>query len=202
MLLLHQRRISDGFVPLSPDAAEFDLKTFDGGHPFRVRLLKLHGSINWFRYKTAGGRELAVKVLTNDPDHVKGADGEDLLPPQNRLLLAGTTNKELAYGSGVFLELMFQFHKRLKETDLLIVSGYGFADKGINNRLWAWLDARAKNRLVILHRDYDHLRRTAKPSFFSNKDRHKDAKKFLIVDRWMCDCLLEDLRREIQFLSG
>lgn len=200
---LAQIGISDGFVPLSPDAAQFDPTSFDGKLPFRVRLLKPHGSINWFRYKTAAGRELAVKVLTDDPNHIKGPDGEYLLPPQHRLLLAGTTNKELGYGSGVFLELMFQFHKRLKETSLLIVSGYGFADKGINNRIWAWLEARAENRLLLLH-DYgriDELRQNAKPSLSFNWNRHKESKKFLVVDKWMCDCSLEDLQRELPSLA-
>jgi hypothetical protein len=158
----------------------------------------LHGSIDWFRYKTQSGDDLAIKVLSNDQDHVKGKNGEDLRPPLNRLMLAGTTNKELAYGSGVFLELMFQFHKRLKETDLLIVSGYGFADKGINNRIWAWLDSRSENRIVVLHENVGDLRRAAKPSLAFNMDRLKEQKKFAIVDKWMSDCSLDDLRRELR----
>lgn len=194
--------ISDGFVSLSQDAEEFDPKDFERDRPFRVRLLKLHGSINWFRYRPADSRQDRIlKVLSNDRDHIKGANGEDLYQPLNRLLLAGTTNKELAYGSGVFIELMFQFQKRLKETNLLVASGYGFADKGINNRIWAWLDSRPENRLVVLHEKLDELRRDAKPSFSSNMDRHKDSGKFVIVDKWMCDCALEDVRRELMFAA-
>ncbi|MCF3651718.1 SIR2 family protein [Synoicihabitans lomoniglobus] len=194
--------VLDGFVPISKDVAEFDPTSFDNGCSARVQLLKLHGSIDWFRYKSNSGDDLALKVLSNDRDRVKGRGGEALFPPQNRLMLAGTTNKELAYGSGVFLELMFQFHKRLKETELLIVSGYGFADKGINNRLWAWLDARQGNRLVVLHEKPDELRRDAKPSFSHNVDRHKKSGKFVLVDKWMCNCSLEDVKREIRFAKA
>ncbi len=200
---LSKHQISDGFATFSPAAAKFDPKTLDDGRPFRVRLLKPHGSINWFRYKTADKLELDLKVLTNDPDHINGPDGEDLLTPQHRLLLAGTTNKELAYGSGIFLELMFQFHKRLKETNLLIVSGYGFADKGINNRLWAWLDSRPENRLLLLHNfdRLDELRQKAKPSLSFNWNCHKKTKKFLVVYKWMCDCSVDDINRELRIAS-
>lgn len=200
---LSAHRILDGFVEFSPGVALFDPNIFDSDEAFRIRLLKLHGSIDWFRYKHPTAKEdLVLRVRLKDRDHVKGPNGENLLPPQNRLLLAGTTNKELAYGSGLFIELMFQFQKRLKETELLIVSGYGFADKGINNRLWAWLDSRPGNRMVVLHDDIGELRRNAMPSFSSNMDRHKASGRFVLVGKWMCDCSLEDLRRKMRFATA
>jgi len=196
---LSAHKVSDGFVQISTEAAEFQPDSFEGEEPYRVRLLKLHGSINWFRYQTVDSRENRIlKISAQDRDHVTGLNDEKLFPPNDRLMLSGTTNKELAYGSGVFIELMFQFQKRLKETDLLIVSGYGFADKGINNRLWAWLDTRPKNRIVVLHENIDELRRDAKPSFSSNMERHKGTGKFVLVDKWMCDSSLDDLIRELR----
>lgn len=200
---LSAHKILDGFVEFSPGVARFDPNVFDSDEAFRVRLLKLHGSIDWFRYKhSSSENDLILRVRSTDRNHVKAPNGENLLPPQNRLLLAGTTNKELAYGSGLFIELMFQFQKRLKETHLLIVSGYGFADKGINNRIWAWLDSRPENRMVVLHEDIGELRQNAMPSFSSNMDRHKASGKFVLVDKWMCDCSLEDVKREMRFASA
>lgn len=187
--------IADGFVQMSTGAERFDALSFEGKPASRVRLLKPHGSINWFRYKAANESDLAVKVLSNDRDRVKGSNGEDLMPPVERLLLAGTTNKELAYGSGIFLELMYQFHRRLTDTNLLIVSGYGFADKGINNRLWAWLDSRPENRMLVLHAKMEELHRKAKPSFSINLKRHKETGKFAYVDKWLRDTTLDDISR-------
>lgn len=194
--------VCDGFVQFSVGSALFDPAQFDRKQDADVRLLKLHGSIDWFRYKGGNGTELALKIIGGDRDHLKDAEGNDLHVPTGRLLLAGTTNKELEYGSGVFLELMYQFHKRLKDTNLLIVSGYGFADKGINNRIWAWLDSKPENRIMILHANIEVLRLKAKPSFSFNMDRHKKTQKFAIVDRWMCDCGIEDLRREAKMQFG
>lgn len=190
--------VVDGFRPFSSGTELFDPIRFELQTPFRVMLLKLHGSVDWFRYKSNKGTDLAIKVKGGDRDHIKGEAGEDLRSPENRLLLAGTTNKELAYGSGIFLELMFQFHHLLKQTRLLIVSGYGFGDKGINNRLWAWLDERGENRLLVLHAEIQELHRKAKPSFAFNMTRHKEAKKFLYVEKWLCDCTPEDIHREVR----
>ena len=196
-----KRKVTDGFVPWSNAVAAFDPQCFEDKTKHRIRLLKLHGSIDWFRYKARDGSALVLRVRSGDRNHLKDLHGEVLRPPTGRLLLSGTTNKELAYGSGVFLELMFQFHKRLQETDLLIVSGYGFADKGINNRIWAWLDLRPKNRIIVMHNQIDELRRNAKPSFRHNMDRMKDKRKFILVDRWMCDSTLADLQRELRISS-
>lgn len=199
---LSDHEISDGFRVFSPGIDRFDPSSFDDTIAFRVRLLKPHGSIDWFRYKhPTSGEDLILRVRSGDRDHLKGPEGESMFPTQGRMLLAGTTNKELAYGSGLFIELMFQFQKRLKETSLLITSGYGFADKGINNRLWAWLDSRPENRVVVLHEDIGELRRAAKPSFSHNMDRHKESGKFVLVDKWMCDCTLEDVKREMRLAA-
>lgn len=191
-----KKKVLDGFRSFSQGTEIFDPACFETEDAFRVQLLKLHGSIDWFRYKSTNGDDLAIRVKNGDRDHIKDDAGHDLFRPTGRLLLAGTTNKELAYGSGIFLELMFQFHRLLRDTNLLIVSGYGFGDKGINNRIWAWLEARPENRMIILHARPDELRQNAKPSFAHNMDRHKDAKKFALVGKWMSDCSLEDLIRD------
>lgn len=199
---LEGKDVLDGFRPFSTGTEIFDPERFERESPLAVRLLKLHGSIDWFRYQDRTGRDLALRVKAADPKRIKDEAGQDLLLPLNRLLLAGTTNKELAYGSGIFLELMFQFHRLLKETKLLIISGYGFGDKGINNRIWAWLDAHSENRLMVLHEDVGKLSQTAKASFAINYQRHKAARKFACVDQWLCNCSIEVLRRELKLSFG
>lgn len=193
---LEGKTVIDGFRPFTTEADVFDPTCFDSETPSEVRLLKLHGSIDWFRYQGPAGRDLALRVRSGDPSHVKNESGTDLRPPTQRLLLAGTTNKELAYGAGIFLELMFQFHRVLKGTRLLVVSGYGFGDKGINNRIWAWLDAHPENKLMVLHEDVESLHQRAKASLAENYRRHRESKKFAYVGHWLCNCTLDILRRE------
>lgn len=156
-------------------------------------LLKLHGSINWYRYKDGRSRDIAAKVTGPDRDHLKTSDGADLGVSQERILLAVTTNKELAYGSGVFLELMYQLHRLLKDTNLLIVSGYGFGDKGINNRIWYWLDSRDDTKMVVLHKEKDVLMKDARASLTIQSQRLKSRSKLIFVDKWMCDCSVADV---------
>ncbi|OIQ89111.1 hypothetical protein GALL_290160 [mine drainage metagenome] len=189
---------SDGFVLMGEGTSMFSPESFSTTNA-TVQLLKLHGSVNWYQYKSRGGPTLSVKVTTADKNHIKDPANEDLLLPESRLLLAGTNNKELAYGAGIFLELMFQFQRRLKETRYLIVSGYGFGDKGINNRIWAWIDSHRDNRLILLHADVSHLSANAKPSLRLNSNRLKAEGRLVFVDKWLCDCSIEDIKRELRF---
>ena len=185
--------ILDGFHSESDDLEVFDSNAFKNTSGKRVSILKPHGSINWYRFKKRDGSDFCGKCLSNDPDHLKNRKGESIDPPTGRLLLAGTTNKELSYGSGVFLEILFQFHAMLKRTEILVTSGYGFKDKGINNRIWAWLDNNELNRLIIMHEDKEKLFSEAKYSLKSNYDRFSETSKIRFIDKWMCSTTLEEL---------
>lgn len=117
---------SDGFGPLDGDV-HFWADTFD--EP--ARLLKLHGSIAWFRYP--GG---VARAVTNDPDHAKNAAGAYLgIPAARPALLVGTFAKALGYGGGIFADQHFRFHEGLRTATRVVTVGYGFRDKAINSRL-------------------------------------------------------------------
>ena len=71
------------------------------------------------------------------------------------MLLVGTYNKMRHYTSGIYADLYFELRRALRETERLIVCGYGFGDKGINRQLIEWADsADQKQRImVVIHRD-------------------------------------------------
>lgn len=115
-----------------------------------VRLFKLHGSIDWrrFRPREAQGcehtsnpwREEYAGIRSNpslaNARDTQGRSHEEL---DRALFLAGTFNKIFGYMNDVFLELHYRFYRALAETTRLVVCGYGFGDKGINNRIVEWL---------------------------------------------------------------
>jgi len=129
-----------------------------------VRLFKLHGSIDWrrFRPRKSDGGEYASNpwieeyvgirsnsALANAKDE-QGRAHEELDRP---LFLAGTFNKMLDYLDHVFLELHYRFHRTLGETARLVVCGFGFGDKGINNRIVDWMCAstgQGTRKMVLL----------------------------------------------------
>jgi hypothetical protein len=110
------------------------------------------------------------------------------------LFLTGATGKERIYGVGFVGEFFIQFHSRLASYHTLICCGYGWADKGINNRLNQWLFNSTENRIVILHKGpVDELKRKR---FWSQGNRwaqFEQAGKIVVVPQWLSDCSLNDL---------
>lgn len=111
-----------------------------------VRLFKLHGSIDWrrFRPRAANGEnpwsEEYLGIRSNSSlEQVKDKRGRMHEELDRSLFLAGTFNKMMEYLNHIFLELHYRFHRALADASHLVVCGYGFNDKGINNRITDWM---------------------------------------------------------------
>jgi hypothetical protein len=120
--------------------------------------LKLHGSINWWRYRfrlDGFTGQFTAQSTDLDPEHPRGPTGEDLgYPLKGRpLILTGTFNKILAYPTGIYADQHFRFQQALNFADALIVIGYGFRDKAINARIVAWAERPGDRRMVVVHRN-------------------------------------------------
>ena len=81
-----------------------------------VRIFKLHGSINWFRY------DMGIGIpLNEDYWHTVDPQGNLQWPLEARpVMLVGAFNKMLSYSEDIFAELQCQFLGCLKETDCLV----------------------------------------------------------------------------------
>jgi hypothetical protein len=130
------------------------------------RLLKLHGSVDWYRYDvTIDGRERRVTARPiGDPFHPSGPDGDDLGHPigGRPLFLAGTFDKILRYPTGLYADQHANFHRALGRADRLLIAGYGFGDKAINARIVDWADSQPQRRIVIVHPNPTRLRKGAR----------------------------------------
>lgn len=157
-----------------------------------ARLLKLHGSINWYLFRFSDWDQYAV--VKADPDHARDENGK-LLNPLSPLprVLTGTHVKEQAYGLDIFGEIFAEFRALLSRHRTLICCGYGWADKGINTRLRQWLRDARENRIVILHdgpiRNLSHT-----GMWWARWEEYKRAGKVVVVSRWLSACGLDHLK--------
>lgn len=124
--------------------------------PLTRKLLKLHGSIDWWRYRlerNGWSGQITARASDGDPLHARGPDGELLeFPVGGRpQILTGTFNKILQYGSGVYADQHYCFHEALASADALLVIGYGFRDKAINSRIVAWAERPGQRKMVVVH---------------------------------------------------
>lgn len=151
------------------------LKAEDG----RTRLFKLHGSIDWYLIQPRDGRQeyRFAQFRGLDPYHLPGQNGEEWLTYRGHgpKLLVGTFNKILQYTSDIYSSLHCHLHESLERSSTLIVSGYGFRDKGINTRIVQWISSdhtrTEKIRLIVIHHDFASLIRNARPVISRNWDR-------------------------------
>jgi len=158
----------------------------------KVRLYKLHGSLNWYFFRTKLFDQFGK--VKGDPEHCKDENGHrlSLLQPQPRFL-TGTTVKEQSYGTGLTGEFFGEFRKRLAAHETLICCGYGWEDKGINIRLNQWLRDNLKNKIVILHKgSADEIQQ--KRFWFFRWDDYGRAGKVLVFPHWLSECTVQDLQ--------
>jgi len=189
-------RFADGFT-----FGDAPVREFDGGWDKagkRVRLFKLHGSINWYQFtfprKGNIRRHRQYAVVNGDPAHIPKASGGfwDLISP-HPLFLTGTIIKEQTYGVWLTGELFARLRHRLAQHRTLICCGYGWGDKGINMRLNQWLDDQPQNKIVLLQaRDVEKVQRSR---FWATRwEKYRRKRKLVVLKKFLGACSEAQLR--------
>lgn len=152
--------------------------------------LKLHGSVNWFRFRPVSGIEwyndrVGIPV---DGDCVHSIDNEGTLQdsldcrPQ---VLIGTFNKISSYTRHLFFDLHYQFRAFLDSVDRVAVCGYGFGDKGINEALLEWFYGRRERQVFVFHRHPDELVQTARGAIADKWERWLKSGRVKVIEKWI-----------------
>jgi len=147
----------DGFGEKDGNLRKWKPEIFDDGEDKRIRLLKLHGSIDR-RYfdvidPSQNISEYGIYVGNSDIDEYYEDifDSEGTIWRSNRpYILIGTDNKINSYFGPVFRELNRRFMKYLGSKDLLVVIGYCFGDSIINNIILEWLLNNEYKKMVVI----------------------------------------------------
>lgn len=122
----YKNEFSDGFK-LEKKKWVFNKSIYDNK---RIKLIKLHGSIDWFEDKKRNGEYVLLKINKS----IKGSDSRKRNNKRAEILV-GAFNKILSYSAGHYFRKLVIFFKFLEKIDSLVISGYSFNDKGINTIL-------------------------------------------------------------------
>ncbi len=176
-LAKHQIQLNDGFSPLENGSRYWDSSLLEDER-IKVRLLKLHGSINWFEIQNSiGGEKVVIPPQGWEIDNVRDNEGHIQRPTgrtrsRTPLFLVGTFNKMLDYTQSIFADLYCQFHKSLWKTNSLVVCGYSFHDKGINTQIAEWLFSDRQHKLLVIREKPDELLRSARGAISNNWEKY------------------------------
>lgn len=114
----------------------------------RVRLFKLHGSIDWLE-----GNGVPQLFNRNAPPDAPSLD--------RPVLLMGRFNKMIEYSSSVFPYLIGSLQRVLLEADAIVTSGFSFGDHAVNRQLVQSMWTNKEQALVLLHPEGADLLRAA-----------------------------------------
>jgi len=168
---------TDGFYPNQDNLNYFDFNKFWQSSA-KVRLVKLHGSIDRYYHNQSMIKESDPRYI-NDPE--SGGFAHSFVPS----VLSGKIVKMLDYSKPIHADLYSYFRVKLAtEISTLIVVGYGFGDKGINNAIISWFKQNNHNRLIVITLKEDTLianSRFAVGSILHNRS-FRDHRRVLILD--------------------
>ena len=102
----------------------------------------------------------------------------------------------LGYLSGVFKLLYDEFKKCLLTTEILIVSGYGFGDKGVNTKIINWLNSENSRKLIIIHPNKKALIENSRGNFYHNVlNEYKQHPKVDLIESKFEELGWEELKK-------
>jgi hypothetical protein len=190
-------RFDDGFDEPINGVRYWNPDLFES-HQLKVRLFKLHGSINWFKFRPDGGnwdQESIGIPLDSDINHTKNKNGQLQMPIDGRpMFLAGTFNKMLEYTSGIYFVLHYQFYRSLQYAKRLIVCGYGFGDKGINTRIIEWIYSTKQNKIIIIHPRPEDLKDRARGAISNKWEEWINDKRLFIISKKIEETSWQDIK--------
>lgn len=170
-----------------------DLQFFEDAFPddAKVSLIKLHGSINWYRNGGAGiMRPASILIDSASACANSRRDlwiSKDMVPS----FLSGQGKVSL-YNRGIFADMQYRFQQALRRNDLIIMSGYGWGDVPINFHIQYWLERSKSNRLVLLYQNSDELIERSK-ELTEIYDYCVSDGRIICMNQWLANTSVKDI---------
>jgi len=197
---LQDVEFSDGFSDRDGSIRFYAPQVYNRSEP-KTRIFKLHGSVDWsyLRDFECQHNVFQYGICLPDGGHFPTDSSQNRWErcPKTPVILAGTYTKMLEYGFGIVAEMHCRFHQALQEHDCMVMSGYGWNDRGINGRLFEWLCSSRENRLFLLHREPEKLKKS-KSALWHKYDELVMAGRVVPIEKRFQYVSLEELLTAIQ----
>ncbi len=197
-LLENQIAFTDGFAEPENQIRYWKPDLFEKKSR-KVGIFKLHGSVDWFRFRPYGGDwcdELIGIPPNGNPEDTRNPQGKKQFAPDNRpMILIGTTNKILQYVKPIYADLLSRFYSSLQDSGRLVICGYGFGDKEINTQISYWVFSSRDFRITIVDTDPEKLKRRATAAMRSEWDEWIRRYKLAIIKKGIERTSWPDIKR-------
>lgn len=181
----------DGFGAQDGDVRWSDDRVYENPRA-RIRLLKLHGSVNWYSFKQGSGLRTAI-LVGKDPSSALDAYGTGLRAERLSPSFLSGLNKSVSYHRGIYADVHFRFQELLRRCNRMIMSGYGWGDTAINFQIETWLDSPRDNKLILLHTEPQTLIDKSL-IMASSYDGWLRSDRLVALEQWLANTSLSDLK--------
>jgi len=202
-------QFTDGFFKPDGEKHRYWEPSLFNCESFKVRLFKLHGSTKWFRFWREDSEDwrsesIVIPFLSHMKNYrIKDSKGRRLDAIDKRpILLIGTYNKMLEYTSGIFEELHYQFYRSLRHVKKLVICGYGFGDRGINNKIIEWIYPSNNHRIILIDHKPETVRNKAGGSIRDKWNDWINEKKLIIIAKKIEETSWKDIRDSLFKTQG
>ena len=167
------------------DMDEFVRKCFSTDEQFTMRIIKLHGSINWIKDKDG---HLIQKGLSESHRSIENSNESDYI--KEEIMIYPLSQKQLYLSP--FIQFFNYLEKELRNNKIWIVIGYSFRDIFIRNMFEKSIDTVKKIIVVSPHSD-------EVKGLFNSRAQEKiiEIKKRFGTDE-ECDDVNEDIEQELK----
>lgn len=186
----------NGFGRPDGDVRWFDDRLFDT-NPTKVRILKLHGSVDWYLLLAHDGARPAM-VAQADITQLRDASSHAVVPALHGPSFLSGLSKFVSYQRGIYADIHFRFHEALRRSDRMIMSGYGWGDTAINFQLEQWLDQRSSTTLTLLHKTPDKLTDNSL-ILATGYDCWVRSGRLVPIQKWMSEVSVAELQHSLAF---
>jgi hypothetical protein len=160
-------------------------------------LFKLHGSIDWFRWRPAVNTEEDAfwneRVGSFESGLVKS--GWRAVTARAEILV-GRFNKELSYSGDPFAGLHAAARAAISNVDRILISGYSFGDKAVNTMLidWVYSAPKGDRKIVVAHQFEEELVKSSRGAIGQRWEQWKSQGVLQCRHSFLADMSREDLR--------
>jgi hypothetical protein len=193
------QRLYDGTKPSGDGRHVLTLSTLSA-RDARCTLLKLHGSLKWFRWRRSTRNDSWEEWLGRLSEDAGVRAREWDVVDERPLLLIGRFNKEERYTGPIFGPLFCEFRRRLQDHESLVVSGYSFGDKAINSILIDWIYGadKGERKIVVAHENESELRSSARGAVSNAWDSWKNSGNLVVLSSFLCKLSWDDIRSHLR----
>jgi hypothetical protein len=187
-LIENDIQFTDGFFEPDREEHRYWEPSLFNSTSLKVFLFKLHGSINWFRFRREDAEDWSGESIIIPSGMVNSlisdANGRTWRALDKRpILLIGRYNKTFDYLSGIFAELHCQFYHSLRNVGQLIICGYGLGDRGINTQIIDWLYSSDNCKIIVVDPRPEQLKNKYLSSISNKWDLLRSTGKLRIIEK-------------------